>query len=94
MNQDALEEHLPTSVISLSDGEYIFRIEGTKNGTYFAVSDTRPLSFCIERPTKAEAEQEARDGIASHRKFKVKGKQRTKRSAVEQAYNVDVLHAS
>ncbi len=94
MNHDTLEEHLPTSVKRLSDGEYSFRIEGTKNSTYFAVSDTRPLRFCIERPTKAEAEQEAREGIASHREFKAKGKPQTRRSAVEQGCNVDILHAS
>ncbi len=94
MNHDTLEEHLPTSVARCSDGEYSFRIEGTKNSTYFAVSDTRPLRFCVERPTKAEAEQEARDGIASHREFKAKGKQRARHSVVEQDYNFDTLHAS
>ena len=94
MNQDTLKEHIPTSVTHCSNGEYSFRIEGTKDNSYFAISDTRPLRFCIERPTKAEAEQEARDGIASHREFKAKETQRRKHSAAEQGYNVDTLHAS
>ena len=89
MKKDTLEEHIPTSVVCCRDGEYSFRIEGNKDGTYFAISDTRPLRFCIELPTKAEAEQEARDAIASHREFKAKERQRAKHFAGEQ-----VFHAS
>ncbi len=85
MKQDTLEEHIPTSVTHRRDGEYSFRIEGSKDDTYLAVSYTRPLRFCIERPTKAEAEQEARDAIASHREFKAQGKQQATHSTVEQA---------
>ena len=46
-------------------------------------------SFRIELPTKAEAEQEARDAIAWLREFKAKERQRAKHFASEQ-----VFHAS